>query len=206
MSFTYIIIGITVVISLLAFSNHRLIEELVFWPYRIWRNNEWHRLLTCGFIHADIGHLFFNMFALLGFGEFVEQAFGQVYGSKGVPLYLSMYIIAILGADIYDLFKQRDNYHYRALGASGAVSAVVFASILLNPFGGIYIFFIPIAIPAYIFGPIYLLYCAYMAKRGGDNIGHTAHFTGSIIGFVFPILFEPRLLLNFISMMSAKFH
>lgn len=198
MSITLFIIGLTCAISLFAFSNRQALENLIFEPYRIWRQNEWHRLISCGFIHADIGHLFFNMFALYSFGTFVESSFTDIFSGMGRTLYVLMYFGAVATADIYNLFKKRDDEHYRSLGASGGVSAVVFASILLNPFGGIYLFFIPVAIPAFIFGGLYLFYCAYMAKRGGDNIGHMAHFTGSIFGFVFPILFSPNLLVDFI--------
>ena len=203
MNITIVICGVTAVTSFLAFSNHSLFDELIFWPYRIWRNNEWHRLVSSGFIHADLGHLFFNMFALYSFGSFVEPSFASIYGGKGLTLYVVMYFSAIAIADIYHLFTQKDNYVYRALGASGGVSAVIFASILLNPFSKIGIMFIPVGIPAYIFGPLYLLYCTYAAQRGNDNVGHTAHFTGSIFGFVFPIIFAPHLLTEFIQTLRA---
>jgi membrane associated rhomboid family serine protease len=199
MSITLIIVVFTAGTSLLAFSNHRLIDQMLFWPYRVWRNNEWYRLITCSFVHADLGHLFFNMFALYSFGEYMEGAFGQIFGIKGRVLYVLMYFGAVATADIYNLFKRRDDYNYRSLGASGGVSAVIFAYILLDPFGKIYLFFIPVGVPAFIFGGLYLLYCAYMAKRGGDNIGHIAHFTGSIFGFFFPILFAPHLFADFVS-------
>lgn len=199
MSITICIIAVTVIISLLAFNNQSYIDNLVFWPYRIWRNKEWHRLISCGFIHADYGHLFFNMFALFSFGQFVESAFGYYFGSIGITAYIIMYFLAVATADAYNLFKRKDDYGYRSLGASGGVSAVIFASILFNPFGKIYLFFIPVGIPAFIFGGLYLVYCAYMAKRAQDNIGHTAHFTGSLIGFFFPIIIQPSLLLDFIS-------
>ncbi len=204
MNITLIIAGITAITSFMAFSNHTLFDELIFWPYRVWRNKEWHRLVSCGFIHADLGHLFFNMFALYSFGSYMETAFSSIYGAKGLSLYVIMYFAAIAFADIYNLFKQRDNYNYRSLGASGGVSAVIFAAILINPSMHIGIIFFPgNGIPAYIFGPLYLLYCIVMARRGGDNVGHIAHFTGSIFGFVFPIIFAPELLPRFIEMMRS---
>jgi len=202
MNITIVICGITAITSFLAFSNHTLFDELIFWPYRIWRNNEWHRLVSSGFIHADLGHLIFNMFALYTFGSYVvEPAFAAEFGGKGLSMYVIMYFAAIAVADVYHLFTQKDNYMYRALGASGGVSAVIFASILFNPFGKIGIMFIPVGIPAYIFGPLYLLYCTYAARRNNDNVGHTAHFTGSIFGFIFPLIFEPSLLPHFISVL-----
>jgi membrane associated rhomboid family serine protease len=201
MSITLIIVGITAITSFMAFSNHKFIDELIFWPYRIWRNKEWYRVLSCGFIHADTMHLLFNMIALYSFGVYVETEFANIFHGKGLMLYLLLYFMAITIADIYNLFTKKDDYNYRSLGASGGVSAIVFASILLNPFGQILIFF-AIPIPALIFGPLYIIYCIYMAKRGSDNIGHMAHFTGSIFGFVFPIIFAPGLLSDFLQQIT----
>lgn len=205
MNITLFIIIVTAIISFFAFSNRQMLESLIFQPYRIWKYNEWHRLVSCSFIHADMGHLFFNLFALYSFGNFVEESFIEIFLGKGLTLYILLYFGAVVTADVYNLFKKRDDENYRSLGASGGVSAVVFASILLNPFAGIYIFFIPIAIPAFVFGGLYLVYCAYMAKRGTDNIGHMAHFTGSIFGFVFPILFAPHLLTSFVNQLIHHF-
>lgn len=203
MNITLIIVAATAITSFMAFSNQNIINELIFWPYRVWRNNEWYRLVSCGFIHADISHLLFNMIALYSFGVNVEAYFGLAFHSAALTLFVVMYFLAIAGADVYNLFTRKDDYSYRSLGASGGGSAVVFASILFDPFSKIYLMFIPIGIPAFIFGVLYLFYCAYMAKRGGDNIGHTAHFTGAIIGFVFPIIFAPQLLLRFINLLAA---
>jgi membrane associated rhomboid family serine protease len=212
MSLTILIVVVTVILSLMAFNNQQYIFNLVFYPYRMWRQQEWYRLVSCGFIHADMGHLFFNMFALWSFGTFVEEQFNSIaaYGHGlfsvlgGGLLYVIMYFGAVATADLYNLFTQRDNPGYRSLGASGGVSAIVFASILFNPFGKIYLMFIPIGIPSIVFGPLYLLYCVYMAKRGTDNVGHTAHFTGSVFGFIFPILFYPQLLVEFISQLTNR--
>lgn len=197
---TISLVAITVIVSLVAFNNTAIFNQFIFYPYRVWRNNEWYRLITHGFIHADLNHLFFNMFALFSFGEYVEAAFSQptLFGSYGPLFYLSLYLAAIVFSDVFNLFTKRNNPAYRSLGASGGVSAVVFSSILLNPFGQIGILFIPIGIPAFVFGFLYLLYCAYMARRGGDNVGHMAHFTGSVFGFFVPVIFHPWLLTRFI--------
>jgi membrane associated rhomboid family serine protease len=202
MNITIVICGITAITSFLAFRNHSLFDELIFWPYRIWRNNEWHRIISSGFIHGNDTHLIFNMIALYSFGTYVESSFVQIFQNKGLTLYVVMYFSAIAIADVYQLFTRKNDYSYRSLGASGGVSAIVFASILLNPFGKILLFFI-LPIPAYIFGPLYLIYCTYAARRGGDNIDHTAHFTGSIFGFIFPIIFAPHLLTEFIQMLRS---
>ncbi|OJV31407.1 MAG: hypothetical protein BGO32_03295 [Bacteroidetes bacterium 37-13] len=202
MSLTIIIAIITGIVSFAAFNKHELVDKLLFYPYRMWRYNEWHRLFSCAFVHADMMHLLFNMIAFWSFGTFVEQYFGA-YFPFGGTLYLVMYFGAVALADGYNLFKQKDNPGYRSLGASGGVSAVVFASILIHPMGGISIMFLP-SIPAYIFGPLYLAYCAYMAKQGNDNIGHVAHFTGSVIGFVFPLLLQPALLPRFFAQIMGN--
>jgi membrane associated rhomboid family serine protease len=149
-----------------------------------------------------LGHLLFNMLAFWSFGTYVEQYFLLAF-PFGSVLYLLLYFGAVALADVYHLFIQKDNPNYRSLGASGGVSAIVFASILIHPTGGISIMFLP-PIPAYIFGPLYLVYCIYMAKRGADNIGHIAHFTGSIIGFVFPLLLKPSLFADFINQIAGR--
>jgi membrane associated rhomboid family serine protease len=201
MNITLFIVIITSAISFLAFSNHKIFDELVFWPYCVWRNKEWYRLLSCSFIHADLSHLLFNMIALFSFGQVVESYFNELFSGAGHTLYILMYFGAVATADLYNLFKRRDDYNYRSLGASGGVSAIVFAAILFDPFSKIMIFFIPIGIPAFVFGGLYLVYCAYMARRGGDNIGHLAHLTGSVFGFFFPVILKPVLLTNFITML-----
>lgn len=204
MSMTILIIGVTTAISLFALSNVQWIDNLLYYPYRMWRYKEWHRTVSCGFIHADLMHLFFNMYALYGFGEYVENWFSGLYGPWGITLYVVMYFGAIALADSYNLFRHRDDINYRSLGASGGVSAVIFASILFNPYGKIGFLFLPMGIPSIVFGPLYLFYCVYMAKRGQDNIGHLAHFTGAVFGFVFPIFFEPRLIPYFIGQVLGQ--
>jgi membrane associated rhomboid family serine protease len=207
MSITLLIVIVTGITSFMAFSNPRMVDELIFWPYRMWRHNEWHRLITSSFIHADISHLLFNMLALYSFGQNVEYWFAIVFGTKSHVLYFFLYFGAVAVADIYNLFAHRDDYGYRSLGASGGVSAIVFAQILYDPFGHmgkIYFFFIPIGIPPIVFGILYLIYCIYMARRGTDHIGHIAHFTGSIYGFIFPILFNPALFTAFIYQLTGR--
>jgi len=130
----------------------------------------------------------------------VEQYFAAVFGTAiGGFLYVVLYVSAIIVSTIGDLIKYKDDYHYNAVGASGAVSAILFASILFEPKMGIYMYFIPIPIPGYIFAPLYLLYCWYMAKRNMDNIGHSAHFWGAIYGILFPIILHPSLIGHFLS-------
>lgn len=192
---TIIIIAITTLVSVLCFEGRLNGNKLLFNAYQIWHRKEWYRMLTSGIIHSGWGHLFFNMLTLFFFGRVVEQYFGAVFGSvPGGILYIALYVSALAVSSIGDLVKNRDNWNYNALGASGAVSAILFASILFAPKMGIYIYLIPIPVPGYIFAPLYLLYCWYMAKRNMDNIGHTAHFCGAVYGLLFPLICRPELL------------
>jgi membrane associated rhomboid family serine protease len=188
MNVTIIIVILTCIVSFIAFSNQRVIEALIFNPPAIYYRKEWYRFFTCGLIHADIMHLAFNMFSFYVFGRLVENTFLQIFGAKGSLLYALMYITA-LGACLIPTYSQhKENYSYRSLGASGAVSAVIFAGILLYPTQGISLMFIPIAIPGFIFGPVYLFITAYLSRRGGSNINHSAHLWGALFGITFLIV------------------
>ena len=192
---TVIIIAITCIVSILCFNGTLNGNKLIFNAYQVWHRKEWYRMLTSGMIHSGWGHLFFNMLTLYFFGRVVEQYFSAAFGGVlGTVLYVVLYVSALAISSLGDLVKYRDNWNYNALGASGAVSAVLFASILFAPKMGIYIYLIPIPVPGYIFAPLYLLYCWYMAKRNMDNIGHTAHFWGAVYGMLFPIICKPDVL------------
>ena len=192
---TVIIIAITCIVSILCFNGTLNGNKLIFNAYQVWHRKEWYRMLTSGIIHSGWGHLFFNMLTLYFFGRVVEQFFSAAFGGVlGTVLYVVLYVSALAISSLGDLVKYRDNWNYNALGASGAVSAVLFASILFAPKMGIYIYLIPIPVPGYIFAPLYLLYCWYMAKRNMDNIGHTAHFWGAVYGILFPIICKPDVL------------
>lgn len=181
-SYTIIIIIITAAISFAAFSNKKLEETLIFFPPAITNDKQWYRFFSCGLIHADISHLAFNMLALFMMGRFVEVEFLRIFGEKGKLLYLLMYVLALAISLLPTYWKNKNNYSYRSLGASGAVSAVIFAGILLNPF--IELNFLP----GFIFGPIYLIITAVLDKRGGGNINHSAHLWGALFGIVFIIV------------------
>ncbi len=200
---TIIIIIVTALVSLLCFYGRLDYEALKFNAYDVWHRRQWHRMLSYGLVHAGWGHLFFNMLTLFFFGDVVERYFGAAFGQPaGTILYIVLYVSALAVSTAGDLIKYKDNPLYSAVGASGAVSAVLFASILFEPKMGIYIYLIPIPVPGYIFAPLYLLYCWYMAKRNMDNIGHTAHFWGAVYGFVFPLLLRPDIFAHFISRIS----
>jgi membrane associated rhomboid family serine protease len=188
LSITLILVIITVIVSLTGFSNQKVIDDLIFYPPAVSRHNQWYRFFSCGLIHADYGHLIFNMLALYLFGKGVENGFVDLIGPSGRYVYLFMYVSALLISLLPTYFRNKDNYHYKSLGASGAVSAVIFAGLMLAPETEVFIFFIPIPIPGFIFAPLYLLISAVLDRRGGSNINHSAHIWGAIYGLAFVIV------------------
>ncbi len=213
---TWLIIGLTVLTSIIAFPpgvptieslrNPAVLNNFVFNPYVTWHKKQWWRLFTSGLVHVNWWHLLINMFVLYFFGRIIELSFVYIWGfAKGEFLFLLFYFLSIGASNFPDLLKFKNNPAYTALGASGATSAMVFAAILLDPWSKIFIFPIPIPIPAIIFAIFYLLYEQYMARRGVDNIGHNAHFWGAVFGFVFPIILSPSLLILFIQQL-LNFH
>lgn len=188
LSLNLILIIITTLISVGAFSNEKMRNDLIFYPPAISQRNEWYRFFTCGFIHADFAHLLFNMLALYFFGGSVETIFKQLYGKTGGLLYLLLYFSALLISLLPTYFRHRNNYNYMSLGASGAVSAVLFAGLVLVPSAEIFIFFIPIPIPGFIFAPLYLLLSFWLDRRGAGNINHSAHLWGAIYGALFVVV------------------
>ncbi len=196
---TYILIGITVLISLMSFSNETLMSKLIFNPYVIDKRNQYYRFITAGFIHADFFHLFFNMYALFLFGGIVENKLIDLFGINGIWIYLLLYISALVMSSTFSYYKYKENPHYNALGASGAVSAVLFASIIIYPSMKLMIMPIPIPISSYILGPLYLAYSYYMGRNGKDNIGHDAHFFGAIWGIIFILILWHDAIPNFIA-------
>lgn len=196
---TLTIVGITVIVSLLAFNNPNLKIQLLFNAYVIKNRKQFYRFFTSGLIHADFFHLFFNMYALYLFGSLVETVFVDLFPGYGRILYAILYISALPISSLTDYQKQQNNPRFNALGASGAVAAVIFCSIIMYPQQGIMIFPIPFFIPTYIFGPLYILYSYYMSKQNLDNIGHNAHLFGAIYGMLFIFLFWRDALSNFIN-------
>ncbi|MGQ0738302.1 MAG: rhomboid family intramembrane serine protease [Bacteroidota bacterium] len=190
-SITIIIIAITVLISFGAFNNQRIMDDLIFYPPAITKRNQWYRFLTSGFLHADYMHLFFNMLTLYFFGEVMEGLYTVYLGKLGFILF---YFGGIIVSEIPSYIKHRNSYHYRSLGASGGVSAVVFAYILFDPWQ--WFTFPPI--PAILYAVLYIAYSMYMSKRGSDNINHDAHLWGALYGIVFTIIMEPKVIAFFL--------
>ncbi len=190
MSVTLVIIIVTVIVSLFAFTSPKVKDDLIFYPTAITERNQYYRFITYGFIHADLSHLFFNMYAFYLFGGACENSFIAIFGDNGKLFYVLMYFLALIACVIPDFIKYKTNYNYRSLGASGAVSAVVFAYILFQPLQGIGLLFIPIFIPGFLFGILFIVISYFLGKKGGTAVNHSAHIWGALFGIVFLIIFS----------------
>ncbi len=194
---TFILLIITLAVSALAFSNRALFEKLSLKPNLVYHKMEVYRILSHSLVHADWTHLLVNLFVLYSFGGFCEQYFGYYFGTSSKLIFLMLYLLSLIASSLYSIFKYKNNAYYSAVGASGAVMAVVFTSIFFDPWNKLY-FFGVIPIPGILFGALYLWYSYYMGRRNADNIGHDAHFTGALFGFIFPALIRPSLISEFI--------
>ncbi len=179
-----LVIASVVAVSVIAFSNQELLERLLLIPPRVIRQREYHRLLTAGWVHGDGGHLLFNMLSLYFFAGSVERAIGT-------PQFLFLYVSAVVVGFVPTVLRHRSDRKYRSLGASGAVSAIIFCAIMLNPGLRMYLMFIPIPVPGWLFALAYLAYSAHSAKRGRGNINHDAHFAGAVYGVVMTLVLAP---------------
>ena len=193
---TYALIGITCLVSWIAFNNRKLADRLILWPPAIDKHRQYDRLLTYGFIHADFMHLLFNMITLFFFGPLIERLMSGI----GVWVFPVFYLSGLVVSILPTYLKNQKNPNYLSLGASGAVSAVLFAFILLQPWQLIFVFFIPL--PAIVFAVLYLGYSIWMDKRGGDRINHSAHLSGAAYGVLFMVVMEPRVLGYFLSQLQ----
>ena len=195
---TLAIIAVTVLVSWRAFGDRRLLERLLLWPPAVERQHQYDRLVTHGFVHADWQHLLFNMITLYFFGSHVERLFAPYIGAVGFALF---YLSAILVAMLPTWLRHRHDASYRSLGASGAVSAVLFAFILVQPWALIFVFFIPV--PAIVYAVLYVGYSIWMDRRGGDNVNHSAHLWGAGYGLLFTVLMEPRVVEVFLARLAS---
>jgi membrane associated rhomboid family serine protease len=205
MIITWIIIIFTAAISIPAFSNRELFSRLRFNPYIIKETRQWYRFLSYGLLHADWSHLVINMFVLYSFGDQVEFFMKYYFGVKGNLYFILLYIGGIILSVVPAFEKHKHDSWYNAVGASGAVSAVVFSSIIFWPSSKIMFLLFPFPIPAAVFGILYLVFSAYMARRASDNIGHDAHFWGALFGAVFTIALKPDLAVMFVNQMADIF-
>lgn len=194
---TVIIIVISTAVSILAFSRPELMEKLQFNASQVVHQKQFYRLISHGFVHANWEHLIVNMIVLFSFGSAIESYFGYYFGRMANSYFLILYLGGMLVANIYALIKHHNNFYYNAVGASGAVSAVLFAAIFFNPWSKIYFFGI-LPIPGIVFAVLYLIYSYYMSRKENDHIAHDAHFLGALFGFIFPIILNPELFQTFL--------
>ncbi len=196
------IIIFTVLLSVAAFYNQELKHRLIFNPYMISVRKQWYRFLTSGFIHADWIHLLINMLVLWSFGRVVENDYAVVFEEKASFYYLLLYVGGIIISITPSYKRHMHNAGYNALGASGAVAAVLFTAILFRPMDKIYLYGV-FGLPGIIMGVAYLGYSYYMDKKGGDNVNHDAHFWGAVYGVLFTILLKPTIVLHFLDELTS---
>ena len=189
-----IIFIFTLITSVYAFNDATVYGKFMMHPYTVSKGKKLYTLITSGLIHADWMHLFFNMFTFVFFAFPLEKMIG--HWQFGL-----LYFLALILSDIPSIIKHKDHFWYNSLGASGAISAVLFSYILYNPLTIIGVMFIPM--PAILFAVLYLVYSWYMSKNAKDNIGHDAHFFGALTGLVFTIIFVPGIILNFIAALTG---
>lgn len=193
---TIYIIIITCAISFIGFSNPVFLQTLLFEPYSINQRKQYYRFITGGFLHADWMHLFVNMLVLYSFGQAVEYYYAGLFGPYSDVIFALLYVSAIFAANVSTYFKHQNNSSFRSLGASGAVSAIVFAFILFAPYQKLYLFF-ALPLPAIVYGILYLVYEYAMSKRGNSIIHHEAHLEGAIYGILFTIVLKPMVAVSF---------
>ena len=185
------IFAVTIVISLIAFSNEKLYDRFILQPYNVSRGKYVYTMITSGFIHADWMHLIFNMMTFYFFAFQLEAVIGHWQ-------FALLYTVSLILSDLPSVVKHKNDFWYRSLGASGAISAVVFSSILFNPLGRMGLLFIPIQIPAVLFGILYLIYCSYASKKGVGNVNHDAHFFGALSGIMITVILIPQVVPYFL--------
>lgn len=191
-------------ISVLAFNNRNIFHKYLYSPYLVWRRNEWYRIITAGFLHANWIHLLVNLFVFWEFGSFLEAAYIDVFGKTGSMVFLAtLFLGGIVVANVPALFKHKKDFDFRSIGASGGVSAVLFSYILINPWSMLYLYFV---LPLYslIVGVLFLIYSYWASKQNRDNIDHLAHFWGSIYGIVFTAIVYPDSVFIFWEQIIAK--
>lgn len=197
MPITFIILAITCVVSFIAFNNRKVMDDLILWPPAISRHKEYHRLVTYGLVHADIGHLLFNMLTLFFFGRYMEGFYAGQLGAFGFALF---YIGGLVVSILPTYLRNRGNPNYRSLGASGAVSAVLFGFVVLAPWQPIIVFVVPM--PAIIYAALYTAYSMYMDRRGMDGVNHSAHLWGAAYGVLFTCIVQPAVIPHFLATLA----
>jgi membrane associated rhomboid family serine protease len=199
LSATLVIIAITSAASLVALRNPAMLEALLLWPPAVDKRGEWYRLLSYGLVHGDFMHLLFNMFTLFFFGPMVERFYEARLGAFG---FYGFYLLALVASILPSYLRHRADGQYRSLGASGAVTAVLFTYILFEPWATIGVFFVPM--PAIVFAVAYVAYSIWSDRRGGDNVSHSAHLWGVAFGVVATLLLEPSRAGGFLDALAGR--
>jgi membrane associated rhomboid family serine protease len=195
---TYFIVGLTCLVSLLAFDNKRLMGELILWPPAIYRKGQWYRLITYGMVHANGTHLLVNMITLYFFGRVIEDVLAGSMGGFGFAVF---YLSALAASILPSYAAHREDEKYFSLGASGAVSAALFAFVLLRPWSTINVFF-ALPMPAIVYAVIYVGYSIWADRRGKDRINHSAHLWGALYGVAFLLVLHPEALRSFLDQLA----
>lgn len=195
-SITLIIVLITCGVSILAFQQPDLMQKLQFNPYTIKRRNQWYRFVTHALLHADWLHLIINMLVLYSFGQSTVCFFTLYLGNLGVPAFIAMYVLAVIASSVSTYRKHQDNHWYNAVGASGAVSAVLFSHVLFSPLTKIYLYGI-LPLPSLLWAALYVGYSMWSSRNSNDNINHEAHLWGALFGLLFTALVCPGVLQTF---------
>lgn len=197
---TVVLISIISLISIIAFYSPAIMARFQFSAFQIYHRKQYFRLISHAFLHANWEHLIVNMIVLLSFGTLVERNFAYYFGTSGNNYYLLLFFGSIIFSSLWSLYKEKNNYYFNAVGASGAVSAILFTAIFFDPWSSIYFFGI-LPIPGIVFGVLYLYYSWYMSRKKLDNVGHDAHFLGALFGFFLPIILKPSLFMNFLDIL-----
>ena len=196
MYISYVIIGITVLVSFYAFQSPAVLSSLMMNPYYTHRHQQYFRFVSSGFVHKDHMHLLWNMFSFYYFGTAIERQFQAMFGQAGGLYFIALYILAIVASDLPTFFKHKNNPGYNSLGASGGVSAVIFAFIIFQPLSDICIY-IAFCMPGFILGALYILFSWYQGRKSNDNINHDAHLYGALFGLIFCIVVAPSSIRSF---------
>jgi membrane associated rhomboid family serine protease len=186
------IFAITLITSLMAFSNENLYGKLILNPYDVSRGRRVYTIITSGLIHKDWNHLFFNMLSYYFFAFQLEAILGHWQ-------FALLYFLTLILSDLPSIQKHKEDMWYNSLGASGAISAIIFSYIMFDPKASMGLLFIPIPIPAYIFGILYLVYCHFASKHARDNVNHDAHLFGALSGIIITIALNHNVVNEFIA-------
>jgi membrane associated rhomboid family serine protease len=192
-----LIVLLTIAVSVYAFYHRHIVDILSLKPNAVYHRFQVYRVLSHSLVHADWSHLLVNMYVLYVFGGVCESYFARYFGVKADLYFVQLYLFSLVVSSLYSIYKHKNNVHYSAIGASGAVMSVVFTSIFFDPWNKLW-FFGVVPIPGILFGVLYLGYSFYMSKRNVDNVGHDAHFSGALFGLIYPVILDPSLLKQFI--------